>query len=102
MNDKELEKILAEIGKAKIEPSKDIVDDTISFIKNKYIYYIVLVSIISYIAVILGTITLGYKYLGLKATIFLLCISHFIGLLPALGVIIASRNNKKGEINYEK
>ncbi|MBU5424879.1 hypothetical protein KQI41_00535 [Tissierella pigra] len=101
MNDKKIEQILDEIGKEEIKPSQDIVDDTISFIKNRDIYFIIAVSIISYIVLILGTTVLGYN-LGLKVTVFLLCIIHFIGLIPTVGAIIIAKNNKEGECHYEK
>lgn len=102
MEDKELEQILFEIGKKEIRPSQSLVDDTISFIKSRHIYYSILLSIISYTMVIVGIIILGSKYIGLEVTISLLYILYFIGCISSFGVIIASKNNSKGEINCEK
>lgn len=102
MNHKELEQILFEIGKKEIHPSENLVDDTIRFIKNKNIYYLILLSVISYIMAISGITVLGSKYIGLETTVSLLCIIHLIGCISSLGVIIVLRNNKEGEINYEK
>ncbi len=102
MDDKELEQILFEIGKKEIHPSENLVDDTIAFIKNKNIYYLILLSIISYIIAILGITVVGSKYVGLEATVSLLCIIHLIGCISSLGVIIVLGSNKEGEINYEK